>query len=50
MSRTFRQAHRRPLTWLAVVAVLAMAPLFLHAPSKPFAWRTAQPRGPPAIS
>lgn len=27
-----------------------MPPLFLHAPYTPYAWRSAQPRGPPARS
>jgi Protein of unknown function (DUF2946) len=27
-----------------------VAPLFLHAPTRPFAWSSAQPRAPPLMS
>ncbi|RVU49034.1 DUF2946 domain-containing protein [Rubrivivax rivuli] len=39
---------------LPVLLALSLAafepPLFLHAPRTLFAWRTAQPRGPPFVS
>lgn len=35
---------------LLIVAHAGPAPLFLHAPRTPFAWRTAQPRAPPSRS
>ena len=35
---------------LRPVTGVAQPPLFLHAPRTQFAWRIAQPRGPPSIS
>jgi hypothetical protein len=36
--------------WALPPAVADVPSLFLHAPHTLFAWRSAQPRGPPSLS